>query len=103
MGFLNAAFLVGLIAATVPVIIHLLNRRRVRRVQFSSLEFLEEVNRQRMRRINLRRILILVLRTLAVLMLVVAFARPTMRSGFLFSGSVPKNVIVCLDASYSMG
>jgi hypothetical protein len=103
MGFLNAAFLIGLAAAAVPVIIHLLNRRRVKRVKFSSLEFLEEVNRQRMRRINLRRILILILRTLAILALVFAFARPTMRSGLLFSGSVPKNVIVCLDASYSMG
>jgi len=68
MGFLNAAFLIGLIAGAVPVIIHLLNRRRVKRVKFSSLEFLEEVNRQRMRRINLRRILILLLRTLAVIM-----------------------------------
>ncbi len=103
MGFLNAAFLIGLAAAAVPVIIHLLNRRRVKRVKFSSLEFLEEVNRQRMRRINLRRFLILLLRTLAILLLVVAFARPTLRSGFLFSGSVPKNVIVCLDASFSMG
>jgi hypothetical protein len=103
MGFLNAAFLFGLVAAAVPVVIHLLNRRRLRRVKFSSLEFLDEVNKQRMRRINLRRILILILRTLAVLMLVVAFARPTLRSGFLFAGSVPKNVIVCLDASYSMG
>ncbi|HEU4366261.1 MAG TPA: BatA domain-containing protein, partial [Candidatus Krumholzibacteria bacterium] len=103
MGFLNAAFLLGLVAAAVPVIIHLLNRRRVKRVKFSSLEFLEEVNRQRMRRINLRRILVLLLRTLAILALVFAFARPTMRSGLLFSGSVPKNVVVCLDASYSMG
>jgi len=103
MGFLNAAFLIGLVAGAVPVIIHLLNRRRVKRVKFSSLEFLEEVNRQRMRRINLRRIIILALRTLAILSLVFVFARPTLRSGFLFAGSVPKNVIVCLDASYSMG
>lgn len=102
MGFLNIAFLIGLVAAAVPVIIHLLNRRRVKRVKFSSLEFLEEVNRQRMRRINLRRILVLLLRTLAILALVFAFARPTLRSGLLISGSVPKNVVVCLDASYSM-
>ena len=45
-----------LVAAAVPIIIHLLNRRRVKRVKFSSLEFLDEVNKQRMRRINLRRI-----------------------------------------------
>ena len=43
MGFLNVAFLVGLVAAAVPIIIHLLNRRRVKRVKFSSLEFLDEV------------------------------------------------------------
>ncbi|MCI0450936.1 MAG: VWA domain-containing protein, partial [Candidatus Latescibacteria bacterium] len=61
------------------------------------------VNKQRMRRINLRRILILILRTLAILALVFAFARPTLRTGLLFAGSVPKNVVVCLDASYSMG
>jgi hypothetical protein len=103
MGFLNIAFLVGLVAAAVPIIIHLLNRRRVKRVKFSSLEFLDEVNKQRMRRINLQRILILILRTLAILALVFAFARPTLRSGLLFAGSVPKNVVVCLDASFSMG
>lgn len=103
MGFLNIAFLFGLVAAAVPIIIHLLNRRRVKKIKFSSLEFLDEVNKQRMRRINLRRILILILRTLAILALVFAFARPTLRSGLLFAGSAPKNVIVCLDASYSMG
>jgi hypothetical protein len=103
VGFLNAAFLIGLAAAAVPIIIHLLNRRRVKRVKFSSLEFLDEVNKRRMRRINLRRILILILRTLAILSLVFAFARPTLRTGLLFAGSVPKNVVVCLDASYSMG
>ncbi|HET6349765.1 MAG TPA: BatA domain-containing protein [Candidatus Krumholzibacteria bacterium] len=103
MGFLNIAFLFGLAAAAVPVIIHLLNRRRVKKIKFSSLEFLQEVNRQRMRRLNLKRFLILALRTLAVLMIVVAFARPTLRSGLLFAGSVPKNVVICLDASYSMG
>ena len=103
MGFLNIAFLFGLVAAAVPIVIHLLNRRRVKKIKFSSLEFLEEVNKQRMRRMNLTRILILLLRTLAVIMIVIAFSRPTMRSGFLFAGSVPKNVVICLDNSYSMG
>ena len=87
-----------------PVIIHLLNRRRVRRIKFSSLEFLTELAKRRMRKINLRRILILVLRTLAVVFLVTAFARPTLKSAaFLLPGKAPKNVVICLDASYSMG
>src|SRR5678815_4858626 len=103
MGFLNIAFLFGLVAAAVPIVIHLLNRRRVKKIKFSSLEFLEEVNKQRMRRMNLTRILILLLRTLAVIMIVFASSRPTLRSGSLFAGSVPKNVVICLDNSYSMG
>ena len=104
LGFLNTIFLVGLVTAAIPVIIHLLNRRRIRRIKFSSLEFLTDLARRRMRKINLRRLLILVLRTLAVAFLVMAFARPTLRSAsFLFPGKAPKNVIICLDASYSMG
>jgi hypothetical protein len=92
------------VAASVPIIIHLLNRRRVRRIRFSSLEFLTDLARRRMRRINMRRILILALRTLAVILVVMAFARPTLRhASFLLPGKAPKNVIVCLDASYSMG
>jgi hypothetical protein len=104
LSFLNGVFLAGLVAGAIPVIIHLLNRRRMRRVKFSSLEFLDDVSQRRMRKINLRRIIILVLRTLAVLLLVMAFARPTLRNAaFFIPGKAPKNVVVCLDASYSMG
>jgi len=104
MGFLNAIFLAGLLSAAVPVIIHLLNRRRIRRIKFSSLEFLTDLAKRRMRKINLRRILILILRTAAVVFIVVAFARPTIRgAAFLLPGKAAKNVVICLDASYSMG
>jgi hypothetical protein len=92
--------LTGLVTAAVPVIIHLLNRRRVKKIKFSSLEFLTDLAKRRMRKINLRRILILALRTLAVVFIVVAFARPTIRAAsFLLPGKAPKNVIICLDAS----
>jgi hypothetical protein len=103
LSFLNSVFLVGLASAAIPVIIHLLNRRRIRRVKFSSLEFLEEQSRRRMRKVNLRRLIILALRTLAVLLLVMAFARPSIRGAFFLPGKAARNVIVCLDASYSMG
>jgi len=103
LSFLNSVFLVGLVSAAIPVIIHLLNRRRIRRIKFSSLEFLEEQSRRRMRKINLRRLIILALRTLAVLLLVMAFARPSVRGAFFLPGKAARNVIVCLDASYSMG
>ncbi len=104
LGFLNALFLTGLVAAAIPVVIHLLNRRRTKKIRFSSLEFLSEVSRRRMRKINLRRILVLILRTLAVLFLVLAFARPTLRGvAALLPGKAPKAVVVALDNSFSMG
>ena len=103
LSFLNSVFLVGLVSAAIPIIIHLLNRRRIRRVKFSSLEFLEEQSRRRMRKVNLRRLIILALRTLAVLLLVMAFARPSVRGAFFLPGKAARNVVVCLDASYSMG
>ena len=81
-----------------------MNRRRIRKIKFSSLEFLTELARRRMRKINLRRILILALRTAAVILIVMAFARPTLRgASFLLPGKAPKNMVICLDASYSMG
>jgi len=105
LGFLNSGFLIALGAITLPVIIHLLNRRRVRKIPFSTLAFIYELSRRRMRKVNLRRILILALRTLAVLFLVLAFAKPTLKSAaaFLLPGSAPKSVVIALDASYSMG
>jgi hypothetical protein len=105
LGFLNSGFLIALGAITLPVIIHLLNRRRVRKVPFSTLTFIYELSRRRMRKVNLRRIFILALRTLAVLFLVLAFAKPTLKSAaaFLLPGSAPKSVVIALDASYSMG
>ncbi len=105
LGFLNSVFLFALSAMALPVIIHILSRRRVRRIPFSTLAFIHELSRRRMRKVNLRRILILVLRTLAILLIVMAFARPTLRgaAAVFFPGGAPKGVVICLDASYSMG
>ncbi len=104
-GFLNGVFLAALAAMALPVIIHILNRRRVKKIRFSSLEFIAELNKRRMSKINLRRWIILLLRTLAVLCLVLAFARPTIRSTapLFMPGDTPQHIVICLDVSYSMG
>ena len=62
---------------SVPIIIHLLQRRRFRKVQFSAMEFLERALRRTRRRVLLEDMLLLLLRTLAVLFLILALARPT--------------------------
>ncbi|UCG52617.1 MAG: BatA domain-containing protein [Candidatus Latescibacterota bacterium] len=105
LGFLNSLFLFALGAMVLPIAIHILNRRRLRKIRFSSLEFIYELNKRRMSKINLRRWIILALRTLAVVLIVFAFARPTIQrgAGFFVPGEAPKHVVICLDVSYSMG
>ena len=82
MTFLNPLVLLGLAAAAIPIVVHLFNFRRPKTVDFSSLRFLREVERQSMRRVRIRQWLLLALRTLAILFLVLAFAQPT-RTGAL--------------------
>jgi hypothetical protein len=104
LGFLNSIFLGALAATALPILIHILNRRRLRKVDFSSLEFIFELSRRRMSKVNFRRWIILALRTLAVLLIVIAFARPTLQSNaaLFLPGKAPKHVIICMDASSSM-
>jgi len=104
MNFLNSAILVGLIAAVAPLIIHLLNRQKVRTIEFSSLMFLRNFQKTKMRRLKLRQLLLLILRTLIVVFAVLAFARPTIKSGaFSTIGAHAKTSAVFLtDQSASM-
>ena len=78
MTFLNPLLLLGLLGMAVPVLIHLLSRRTARRVQFSSLEFLRNLERKSMRRVRVRQWLLLVVRMLIVATLALAMARPTL-------------------------
>src|SRR5207249_2671544 len=76
--FLNPAFLWALPAAAIPIVIHLLSRRRLPEVSFPTTQFLRDLEPQEIRRLRLREILLLILRTLAILLLVLAFARPSL-------------------------
>jgi hypothetical protein len=104
MTFLNPAILFGLIAAGIPLIIHLFNFRRPRTVDFSSPAFLTELKRETMRRLRVRQWFLLLLRTLAIACLVLAFARPTVKSGLAgrIATTGRTSVAVVLDNSTSM-
>jgi hypothetical protein len=101
--FLNAAFLVGAVAAAVPILIHLFSRRKVARIPFSSIRFLEEIARRRVRRMRLTQWIILALRVLALALLALALGRPAFRGDFAFGKSRGESAVaVILDCSYSM-
>lgn len=102
MNFLNPLFLFGLLAAAIPVVIHLFTRRRPRERPFPSLEFLAEVNQSEIRRLRLKQWLLLLLRTLAVAAIALAMARPALRSTGARSGAAT-TVIALVDVSGSMG
>jgi hypothetical protein len=78
LSFLNPGFLWALPVASIPVLLHLLSRRKLPEVPFPTTAFLRALEPREIRRIRLREILLLVLRTLALLLLVFAFARPAL-------------------------
>ena len=101
--FLNSAFLLAVSAAVLPLVIHLISRRRVEIVEFSSIRFLKELERKKIRRVKLRQIALLIVRTLIILAIALAAARPTL-SGPLAAGAgrARTSVAIVLDASASM-
>jgi len=100
--FLNPAFLSALPVAAIPVIIHLLSRRRLPEVRFPTTQFLRDLEPREIRRLRLREILLLILRTLALLLIVLALARPsiTPRNAVTHAAAA---VAILLDDSESMG
>src|SRR5947207_3880860 len=80
MAFLNAFFLGGLVLASVPIIIHLLNRRRFVRVDRAPMKYLKLTIKTNRRRLRIEQLILLALRTLAIVVLICAIARPVLSS-----------------------
>jgi hypothetical protein len=101
--FLHPIYLYGLIAASLPLLIHLLNRRRLQRIRFPAVRFVLLSQRRISRSYRLRHWLLLALRTLAVILLVLLMANPIFQTGVgLFAGGAPSSLVVILDNSLSM-
>jgi Aerotolerance regulator N-terminal/von Willebrand factor type A domain/CARDB len=104
MSFLNPLMLAGLGAISVPVIIHLLNRHRVRRVTWAAMRFLRASVARNQRRMNIEDWLLLALRCLLLALLALALARPTFQNTAAVSrGRTAVTGLILLDNSYSMG
>jgi hypothetical protein len=101
MTFLNSIFLIALSAISIPLIIHFLSKRRIKSVEFSSLRFLEQMQRSRMRWLKIKELILLIMRMLIIAFIVMAFARPTLR-GFIGSSRASSSVVIILDRSASM-
>ena len=102
LNFLNTAVLLAAVAALLPFLLHLFSRRKVKVIPFSSITYLKAMQKRQVRAIKIRQVLLLLIRTLIVLAVVLAFARPALRGGYLGAhASVTAAIIV--DNSASMG
>ena len=78
MTLINSTILAGLLLAAVPLILHLTMKARPKRIEFPALRLLKVRRTANSRRMRLRQILLLVLRTLLIVILVLLFARPSL-------------------------
>lgn len=103
MTFLNPFVLFGLAAAAIPILIHLFNIRKLRTIEFSTLTFLKELNKNKIRKIKVRQWLLLALRTLLILLIVLAFSRPALQGNFGSAGSrAATTLVIIIDNTASM-
>ncbi|NNE35212.1 MAG: hypothetical protein HKN13_08255 [Rhodothermales bacterium] len=103
MVFLNPAILFGLAAAAIPLIIHLFNFRRPRKIDFSSLVFVRELQKTTMQRVRIKQWILLALRTLAIAALVLSFSRPSVQGPLAqaLGGDGSRTVGILVDNSLS--
>lgn len=104
LNFFHPGLLYGLFACAIPIIIHLLFKRRFQRVQWAAMKFLLAAYKKTKTSLLLENILLLILRILIIVVLVLLFARPIARVAPQFAPSRPsENFLIVLDNSYSMG
>jgi hypothetical protein len=102
--FLNPAFLWGALAASIPVIIHLINRRRARTVRFPAVKFVLRSERRVARKYRVKQWLLLALRTLILFLLTTALAEPVLQPnvGDLAEINQTRALVLILDNTMSM-
>ena len=107
MTFLNSIWLWGGLAAAgvaVPIVIHLFNRYRHRRVQWAAMDLLRRAMTVRSRQVRLEDVLLLLLRCLAIALIAFALVRPTvLGAGARWIGGEGRvGAVIAVDGSYSM-
>lgn len=106
MSFLNKAFLIGLAAVALPILIHLLTRDRIRKVAFSTLRFFARSSGRILRRKRFQEAMLLALRMLILAAVAVAFAQPFFRppeGKEAQTGVARKARVIVADVSGSIG
>ncbi len=102
MQFVYPSFLFALAAVAIPIIIHLFHFRRYKKIVFSDLRFLKQVQEQTKSKQKLKDLLVLISRILAILFLVLAFAQPFIPAENAVALKGQKAISIFVDNSFSM-
>ena len=102
MTFLNGILIAGAAAFMIPLLIHLLNRRRQSVVRWGAMHLLQEVLRQKKRRLQIEQWLLLAVRIALPIILALCLARPVMTALRSLPGFGKTSLVVLLDDSFSM-
>ncbi len=102
MKFAYPEFLYALFALAIPIIIHLFNFRKFKKVYFSNVQFLKEVKQETQAKSKLKHLLILLSRILAIMFLVFAFAQPFIPANKSANKNKNNEVGIYIDNSFSM-
>ena len=103
MVFLTPIFLLGLLAALIPIAIHLIRREKPPKVMFSTIRFLKKTSKKLVLFQHLQQIFLLLLRSAVIVLLVMAFARPLINQSVARLLDVdPQSAVILLDLSMSM-
>src|SRR5271167_804308 len=106
MMLLSPLLIWGTCLGAIPLIIHLLNRRRFRRVEWAPMRYLKLTIERNRRKIQLEELILLLLRIAAMVLLFFYLARPVLNptglEQWLGTGGRSSQVIL-IDDSLSMG
>ena len=102
MNFIFPAFLFALLALAIPVIIHLFNFKRYKTLYFSNVSLLKRIKQESRKKSQLKQLLIMLARILAIASLVFAFSKPYIPVGTRTINSAQQVVEIYIDNSFSM-
>jgi len=104
LSFLEPLFLVGLLAALIPLIVHLINRKKAHRQMFGPMRFLIQSQRRKAPGFKARQFFLMSIRILLLVLLALALAKPFVLSeeGLTLSERLPSANVIVVDNSFSM-
>ena len=83
MAFVNLSLILGTALLAIPIVLHLVMRQRPKQLVFPALQFIKQRREANRRKLQLKQWLLLLLRCLAIALLALALARPSVPSAFL--------------------